>query len=562
MDHLSSKEKKSSGAHYTPPQLAKFVSQRILENWNNSESSESIIRILDPAVGGGELLSTIYKAINEDLQRIVHLVGLDNDSIAVDNATMHLNQLNATSSVEYGDFLNHITGHNENDLFNAPSLLEKADIIIANPPYVRTQVLGAAKSQELAAKFNLKGRIDLSYPFILGMIEMLKPNGIAGIITSNRFLSTKSGASLREQLSDKVRILEIWDLGDTKLFEAAVLPCIIIIQKAPPLPTDKTSFVSVYSEQGKKQSPPDPTKLFNSLSSPSCENLESSDGATNYIIKRGRLPQGQNPEESWTIENTKSRNWLEQVERKTWKAVGEISKVKVGVKTTSDSVFIRDDWDVITRLSAPEVLKPLITHHLAKQFKGLGPTKRILYTHHVVNNKRAPIDLNDYPNTSSYLESNRQKLEGRKYVIEAGRKWFEIWVPQDPRAWDNAKIIFKDISVEPTFWLDESGAVVNGDCYWFSIDGELKWLLLGVLNSKFIEEFYDNKFSNKLYAGRRRYMTQYVSKFPIPDPASSGSKKIIEYAKAIYNDPTKLGNLKSALNKAVYMSFGLSVTKE
>lgn len=43
---------------------------------------------------------------------------------------------------------------------------EFADIVIANPPYVRTQVLGTAKAKQLARDFNLTGRVDLYYPFL------------------------------------------------------------------------------------------------------------------------------------------------------------------------------------------------------------------------------------------------------------------------------------------------------------------------------------------------------------------------------------------------------------
>jgi hypothetical protein len=54
-------------------------------------------------------------------------------------------------------------------------------------------------------------------------------------------------------------------------------------------------------------------------------------------------------------------------------------------------------------------------------------------------------------------------------------------------------------------------------------------------NSTFIEKFYDLSFNNKLYAGRRRFITQYVEKFPIPDPCSHLGQKIINLAKQVYN---------------------------
>jgi adenine-specific DNA-methyltransferase len=139
--------------------------------------------------------------------------------------------------LEQGDFLELVDLSDEQlslgfgDSKELSSVNCSADIIIANPPYVRTQILGSQKSQELAKKFNLKGRVDLYYPFLISMTESLKEGGILGVITSNRYLSTKGGESIRKYLVDNYEILEVIDLGDTKLFDAAVLPAIFIGRK-------------------------------------------------------------------------------------------------------------------------------------------------------------------------------------------------------------------------------------------------------------------------------------------------------------------------------------------
>src|SRR5690606_16539090 len=145
---------------------------------------------------------------------------------------------------------------------------------------------------------------------------------------------------------------------------------------------------------------------------------------------------------------------------------------------------------------------------------------------------RKASDLSKYQRTKKYLLDHYDILAGRSYVTAGGRNWYEIWVPQDPAAWASPKIVFRDISSEPVFWLDLTGAVVNGDCYWMKIDREsmsedLLCLALAVGNSSFIEEFYDHSFNNKLYSGRRRFMSQYVEKFPIPDPESAVSQQIV-----------------------------------
>ena len=121
--------------------------------------------------------------------------------------------------------------------------------------------------------------------------------------------------------------------------------------------------------------------------------------------------------------------------------------------------------------------------------------------------------------------------------------------------------MFRDIADEPTFWLDLDGSVVNGDCYWLvsqnSSDIDLLWLAAAVANSTFIERFYDMRFHNKLYAGRRRFITQYVENFPLPNPHCSHSKAIIAKAKRIYEcTPSAIAKrFQKELNDMVWKAF-------
>ena len=54
-----------------------------------------------------------------------------------------------------------------------------------------------------------------------------------------------------------------------------------------------------------------------------------------------------------------------------------------------------------------------------------------------------------------------------------------------------------------------------------------------VVNSSFIEKYYDAKFNTKLYSGKRRYMTQYVEQFPIPNPNTDEAREAINFVKKI-----------------------------
>lgn len=523
---MSARSRKEKGAHYTPEGLAQFVADQVAAQF----SPGCKLRILDPAVGDGVLL----RALSEKLGTRHHFDGFDIDAPALEQAEKHLKTAlpSEVFALHHSDFLARFSGSSD-DLFQTTPAAEY-DAAISNPPYVRTQVLGAASAQRLASVFNHAGRIDLYFAFLACISLSLKPGGIAGVIVSNRFMTTKAGADVRAGLLRDFDILHVWDFGDTKLFEAAVLPVVLVLRKKDraEISQDLPKFSTIYTTNTPAQSKAE--SIFEALKLEGTVEV----GGVTYLVSHGNL-ETRRPDDVWSLANEEKDAWLETVARNTYRTFGEIGKIRVGVKTTADNVFI-GNWNDKPEDDRPELLRPLITHHVAERFRvDLSKREReILYTHEIREGKRQAIELHRYPVSQRYLQTHRPQLEGRSYVIKANRKWYEIWVPQNPASWNQPKLIFTDISEKPTCWIDLTGAVVNGDCYWMiparAEDTDLLWLALAVGNSRFIESFYDHKFNNKLYAGRRRFMTQYVEQFPIPDPSTSVSKKLISLAKEIH----------------------------
>ncbi len=205
----------------------------------------------------------------------------------------------------------------------------------------------------------------------------------------------------------------------------------------------------------------------------------------------------------------------------------------------------------------------MITHHCKSEWfcdDSSEYLKTILYPHVSVQGEKQAVDLDDYPKAKSYLELHKVQLANRKYLIDAGRNWYELWVSHQPDDWEKPKIVFPDISETPRFWLDTTGVVVNGDCYWITLQDQIEpdwlYLMLGVANSTFIAKFYDVKFHNKLYAGRRRFMTQYVKQFPLPDPSQPPAKKIVAGVKKMMKSGVDK-KMVTKLNDLVWKSFGL-----
>lgn len=554
--------RKETGAHYTPTMLARFVAKQMLGAWRRS-STAGRVRVLDPAMGDGSLMLALLREL-ADLGIVgIEASGYDTDPIAIDAARERIASQfpHAAQQLAVRSFIHVAASYQQPDLFSL-ALNEPYDLVIANPPYVRTQVMGARLAQDLAKQFDLSGRIDLYYAFIEGIARVLKPGGIAGIIVSNRFMTTKAGADVRLGISRQFDILHIWDLGDTRLFEAAVLPAVLLVKRKNGVSAGKTKFTSIYSVNSKTFD----HNCRNVLEALSSDGVVKIDGGEVYQVLQGTLGQSEGTSGVWRLANKASDEWLETVQAHTTRVFKDIGEIRVGVKTTADKVFIRSDWSEMPPDERPELLRPLTTHHVARRFRPLIPPRatEILYTHTTVNGKKIAVKLDDFPRSAQYLKSHRCELEAREYVRRAGRNWYEIWVPQDPAAWAQPKVVFRDIVDQPTFWMDLSGSIVNGDCYWLASrtpePTDWLWLALAVGNSSFILSFYDRKFNNRLYAGRRRFMTQYVEQFPLPDVDADIARVMIGLTKNIYEalPERDTAEEEERLDKLVLQAFGVS----
>lgn len=524
MRYRNETKEKTNGVVYTPKEMAKYLARQMMDFSSINFTEGQKVYVLDPATGDGELLYAIIEILLGTYNNIEPIViGYETDLIAANKAREKL-------SLDFPNVLVNI--RNRDFLEEADKISEKFDFIIANPPYIRTQILGAEKAQIIAQKMKLTGRIDIYYAFLLYMKQLLSQNGVAGYITSNKFLTIKAGEAVREFMLNNYKIHAIVDFGDTRIFNASVLPCIVIFSNGYMGNDSEARFTSIYETKEKSNFKQSCGSIFKHINDSGKFKME--DGRI-FDYQQGKLSNLEKGD-LWVISSNEINEWLKKVEDNTWKRFADIGKIRVGIKTTADNVFIGDRWE--DKNADLELLQPLITHRDAGQIisrKNAG--WKVLYTHTTENGKKKAYNIDEYPKTKEYLESHYDQLSGRKYIHKANRNWYEIWVPQNPDAWKKRKIVFRDIAERPEFWLDNSGAIVNGDCYWIEIpdadSDEIVYLALAVANSEFIEKYYDAKFNTKLYSGKRRYMSQYVEQFPIPNIDSEESQRAISIVKKI-----------------------------
>jgi len=571
-------ERKANGIHYTPPTLAAYLAQQVVAGLVNRIGPTGSVAILDPACGDGELLKAIAAAAPRGVRARLALTGFDTDSEALRVAERTLANAGVASvELRCVDFLSsfcicdsepQMDFQFTSDCRKRPQPEALFDAIISNPPYVRTQVLGFAAARELARRFGLSGRVDLYHAFVKAMTLALREGGVLGLLTSNRFLSVQSGSSMREWLTNHFQLLRLVDLGDTKLFEAAILPAVLIALRKAGISQQDCEFIRVYQTSAQDGVPQRQVDSVLEVLDGSFSGYAAA-GDLCYHIQTGHLQTSPDSATPWTMSNGDIASWLSTVKAHSAGEFSDVAKVCVGIKTTADAVFIRDDWDSLPEAERPEdeLLHPLVTHHLATRWHlpaRPADAKRVLYPYSLESEDRMPVDLAEYPRAQRYLLKHRERLEGRSYVIEGGRRWYEIWVPHRPMDWTRPKIAFPDISETSKFFVVQEGWIVNGDCYWAKLSpGQApEWLnlMLAVANSSFIHKFYDVVFHNKLYAGRRRFMSQYVNRFPLPKLERAGeilnaTEELLRVAATSGAD--QVAKLQRELDRLVWRAFGL-----
>ncbi|GAA5058044.1 Eco57I restriction-modification methylase domain-containing protein [Nocardia callitridis] len=579
------RERKRHGRHYTPPALARFLAERLLEHVPPPMSG--VLRVLDPACGDGELLFALAaraalrwpKRAGAPAVRL-ELVGYDLDPEALAVAAQRSDAAGVEVQWRVGDFL-----------AAAADLTDGSfDVVITNPPYVRTQQLGTATARVLSKRFGLRGRIDLTHPFVATLPRLLVTGGALGLLCANRFLTTKAGANVRRMLHTELSPVELYDLGDTRLFDAAVLPAVTIATRGGGAAVCR--YVAAYAiadgaagaaGEGTvaDRAVAEGTDLFEALRA--ARGSTVAHGGRVFAVEVGTLATDDGEDGTghhdtgadepvsrdrvWRLSRDGVDSWLAQIGAATWRNFGAVARIRVGIKTTADRVFISDRWDAVDPSPEPELLWDLITHH------DLGPWRieharhtRVLYPYDPTESRRTTVDLAEFPCTAQYLDKHSTTLRARHYLTASGREWFEIWVPQRPDLWREPKIVFPDISERPRFALDRSGAVVNGDCYWISLPDlaaapdqadELAYLLMAVANSTLGLRYYDAVCGNRLYSGRRRWITQYVSRLPLPDPAARASAGVIALARELVAGRLPDAAATAELDERVAAAFGI-----
>jgi len=403
------------------------------------------------------------------------------------------------------------------------------DIVVANPPYVRMELIKEQKFEFRATYPTVySGRADLYVYFLAQGYRLLRTGGQLAYITSNKYLRAKYGQGVRQFLNVSMQLKEIIDFGDLPVFDAAAYPCILLAEK---LPADGGRVRAVLVRDVE-----------------ALEKLRHTVATRAVHIKQERLGK-----EAWKIVDVDLHRVLQQMQDNV-ETLSTYTDERVfrGIVTGLNDAFIIDGEMYRELVAADscnvELIKPLIIGRDVKRWEIDAPERYILFTYHGV-------DIDRYPTVKAHLREYKADLEKR--ATSSSHEWYELQQPQMGiyPEFDKPKIVYPEFGERPQFAYDMFGRYINNKLFVIPT-GDL--FLLGVLNSQAVHAFLRTTAS-QIRGGYIEFRWMTLSRVPIPIVSESLRNRIADIAQRCLEtkDVATREHLEEELNALVYQAYGL-----
>jgi len=520
---------KRDGVVYTPKWLASHIVSNAVGQWQKvHRGGRPPTAAADVSCGTGVFLTELQRQISQ-AQWNCEIYGYDKDEAALRIAKLYAWATESDYRLEQKDTLS--LGA---DLFSNPNPNAKFDIIVGNPPYVRSpnlnkDYLAFLRSSYLSAK---KGAFDLSVVFVEKIFELLNEGGIASLILTNKFTSAAYGKEICRLLADQFRVISIEDFHDNQLFQGyTTYTCILTIAKLKPA---KRFILKKHFEKidfGKPQ-----LRGFKSETVP-YEALKThpwnlTSGLEGEVIRK--CSDSRHP-------------LLTDVFRGAYQ----------GVRTGANDVFILDK-DSVDGFETG-FLKPFVT---AENIGGIQLDtvgKYLVYPYEDNEGVVSRLDESEFrkqaPKLYSFLSGHKKSLSSRS--LQAGTAWYEFSRGQNLSAIGRKKILIKEMMPVADFSVDLAGEIAFAAGY--ALDAEtlpdqeiVAWA--AVLSTP-VMEFMLRHYGTQLHSGWFRLMKQHLDKVHVPKLSDSQLTKVSKIASdRRMTHATKL----KKINEVVLAAFDLS----
>ncbi len=494
MDSTRSREqRRAQGAFFTPMPLVHFLVEEALDAWFSSHELKwdpdgfPIIRVLDPAAGDGRFLACAAKSILQRVQGVApsDLRGLEDSIrrhclIAIERDSDYAHQISAS----LGDGA---VVHCSEALLSGVVADGSVDIVIGNPPYLRSIQLGRVDD---ALRNKLRGAYaatsyrewDIYAAFLEQGLRWLREDGQLAFVIPSRWWTAQWASPMRRELCSRGAVRALVDFGATQLFESATV-------------YSSLCFAS--------------PRRAESLSVARYQNGCWSTG----VIGTKELGMGL----PWNLSIGRARLLLEGL-AKQGPALGDVARIAKGAGTNADKVFIIPD---ASGGIEPELLRPLLRGRDVAAFGKSPHWPKLLVPYDVGGKLIPPGEMASYfPVATAHLQARRDILEARESGRFAGPAFYCFGRPQNMafHSEERPKLVVPDVTKQGRAMIDSGSAMVLDSAYAIRAHENAGYdlaCLCAILNSKIVG-LWLAQHGLPLRGGYTRMKSAYLRGIPLP----------------------------------------------
>lgn len=374
------------------------------------------------------------------------------------------------------------------------------DVVVGNPPYVRTEQLSPDLQAEYRRRFTtIFDRADLYVAFIERSLHLLSPVGVLSFVCADRWILNRYGAPLRELVTSGFELRTYVDLHTASPFEAEVIAYPSIFAIAREKLKGPTRVVSL-----EEASPSECVALRAQLAG----NLEPHAGVISS--EYSSWFSGADP---WVLSSPGHLSALRELEARLplLEASGGSTSVRIGVASGNDSVFIvPSDADIES-----DRLVPLVMREDIEQGKVKNGRRCIINTFEA----KGTIDLKNYPRLNNYFSTHSAAIKRRHVAQKNKTGWFRTIDRVYPDLVSRPKLLIPDIAGANEVVYEAGRYYPHHNLYFLISDGWDLEVLGGLLSSR-VALFFVWCYAVKMRGGYLRFQAQYLRRIRVPHPES------------------------------------------
>ena len=393
------------------------------------------------------------------------------------------------------------------------------DVVIGNPPWVRTHRVPAREREMLRTQYRVfragawesgaararagrgfAAQVDLAALFVERAVRLLRPGAVLALLLPMKLWQSLAGGGVRRLLVEETRVVELEDLTDApSTFDAAVYPSVLVAERWSGAPDDT------------------PGEIFAAVHHRGC-------GVLRWRLPRRMLSFDDSAGSPWLVLPPDVRTAFDRL-RAAGVALAEsaVGRPPLGVKSGFNLAFVVGvdgvPADPATIVAANgrrgfiehDLLRPVLRGEDIDRWRAGTPNEQIVWTHAANGHalERLP------PHAARWLTPWRRQLAARSDARNT--RWWSLFRVDGARS-DRPRVVWADLGRGPraTVLAANDRSVPLNSCYVAICRDETNALALTAILNSPLAAAWLAAVAEPARGGYRRFLGWTMALLPLP----------------------------------------------